>query len=116
MSSGSFLKQRVRVTGLSARPDLNGQEGMCVAFEADRYSVAVNSDLTLRVKPANLELCHQTAPPSIPKKRGSDAVDLTADSESEMSSPSSSSDEEVSEFEDTDDSDVGASKKKARVR
>jgi hypothetical protein len=115
MSAGSFLKQRVRVTGLSARPDLNGQEGMCVAFEADRYSVAVNSDLTLRVKPANLELC-QPAPPSIPKKRGSDAVDLTADSESEMSSPSSSSEEEVSEFEDTDDSDVGASKKKACVR
>ena len=88
---------------MSARPDLNGQEGLCTAFEADRYSVAVNSESTLRVKPANLELLSGAASSTAPKKRGSDAVDLTADSESEL--PSSSSSDEVSEFEDSDDSD-----------
>ncbi len=97
----AYLQQRVRIVGLSARPDLNGQEGLCTAFEADRYSVSVNKDHILRVKPANLELLvHCPASSTAPKKRGSDVVDLTEDSE--LSSSSSSSSSSDSEFEDSD--------------
>jgi hypothetical protein len=66
-----YLRQLVRIVGLSARPDLNGKEGLCTAFENDRYSVAVNRDLILRVKRENLELLSAAATSAVPDKEKS---------------------------------------------
>ena len=52
-----LLKQRVRIDGLSARPDLNGQFGKAVKFvsETGRYGVMLeNGRETIALKPANL--------------------------------------------------------------
>jgi hypothetical protein len=57
----TFLHQQVRIAALTKRPELNGQTGACVAFFDDRYSVAINAGLILRVKSANILIAEQDA-------------------------------------------------------
>ena len=49
---------RVRVHGLSGRPELNGRRGIAMAFyeDAGRYGVRFDGMRELKVRPVNLEL------------------------------------------------------------
>jgi len=57
---GALLGRRVRLTGLAARPELNGRTGVAVEFveQAERYTVRLDSEnaegKVVRVKPGNL--------------------------------------------------------------
>merc|ERR1712039_391645 len=50
-------KQRVRIVGLKARPEFNGQEGCLVKFEVhkERWQVRLSAGEVVQVKTENLE-------------------------------------------------------------
>lgn len=68
----AFLASKVRVVGLKSRPELNGQEGMCMAFDGERYEVRIAPDRTLRVKAENMMLL--TAEPAASSSPASSAA------------------------------------------
>ena len=60
-----LLGQRVMLTGLAARADLNGQFGMCVSHDAHagRYTVTIEGGGQVALKSANIKL---VSPPPKP--------------------------------------------------
>jgi hypothetical protein len=56
-AGGALLGRSVRLTGLSARPELNGLAGVALDFdsESERYVVKLNDGDTVRVRPTNLQ-------------------------------------------------------------
>jgi hypothetical protein len=57
VAGGALLGRRVRLTGLNARPELNGRTGVATEFstEAERYTIKLSEGESVRVRPANLE-------------------------------------------------------------
>ena len=53
----TLVGERVRLTGLKGRADLNGSCGVVRSFDTDkgRYLVALDTDMTIALKPANVE-------------------------------------------------------------
>ena len=52
---GLWLGRRVRIAGLSARPELNGWCGVAASYDGERYDVTLEGDgKGVRVRAANL--------------------------------------------------------------
>ena len=57
VQSRKLVGQRVRLQGLTSRPELNGTTGSILGFheEKERYAVALQSGEKIRLKPSNVQ-------------------------------------------------------------
>lgn len=64
VSSAPLIGQRVRITGLNSRPELNGKEGVAESFNTDtgRYNVFIDGGELVALLPARVELVRGGGP------------------------------------------------------